>query len=329
MRDQPDSVRILVENGADLNARTEEGLTPLALGEINGSWKAVKVLRELGAISRWNAEHGTEYIRLLAGTGDAQEMAAVWEEMAADGLEPLTVEEAMFSAVKSGHLLCVEVLLAHGADVNGGPEEDMQYLGVAVCEHDLAVVRLLLENGADVDFFIKGEGSPLAYAVMFDDDDIAEALLEYGATLEWGELASGPLFEAAANADPDALRAALDAGIGPNSEGPQRATPLMRAIREGSVECVEVLLERGADPEGYRKVGKPLHAAAQMGSVEIARLLLAHGADVNGMDANMETPLAIARAAGHEDVADLLVEEGGAAFDLDLDAMWQNEFLVP
>ena len=111
-------------------------------------------------------------------------------------------------------------------------------------------------------------------------------------------------------------------------------TPLYQAAFNGHNELVELLLEKGADPNIKTKAGTTaLMGAAYGGHKRIAELLIAHGADVNvkGEDkgileyvikhgatgenlrefTNLETfPLLQAAHKGHKEIVQLLIKNG-------------------
>lgn len=87
------------------------------------------------------------------------------------------------------------------------------------------------------------------------------------------------LYKAVFAADVAEVKARLAAGDYPNERGRDRETPLMAAAREGYVQIMEVLLEKGADTSLRDEFGKTALIHAFLGNQEAAvRLLLANGA---------------------------------------------------
>ena len=69
----------------------------------------------------------------------------------------------------------------------------------------------------------------------------------------------------------------------------------MLASHHGHAASIELLLERGADPELCNDRGQtPLAGAAFKGLTEIMTVLLDHGAAVDGPDPDGRTPLMFA-----------------------------------
>jgi len=52
-----------------------------------------------------------------------------------------------------------------------------------------------------------------------------------------------------------------------------------------------------------KNAGTPLHSATRQGYIDVAQLLLKNKADINIIDKNNQTPLAVALANGHDDIA--------------------------
>jgi hypothetical protein len=90
---------------------------------------------------------------------------------------------------------------------------------------------------------------------------------------------------------------------------------LARAIVDGNVHNVRILLERGANPSGTLRMGMPfLHFAIRTCQSEIARLLIESGADTQERDPASGTPvLSYAVRKQDETLTRLLLEHGADA----------------
>lgn len=106
------------------------------------------------------------------------------------------------------------------------------------------------------------------------------------------------------------VTALLAAGADPDINGGV-TTPLSEAAARGSVATVELLLQRGADPNlGDATDSTPLMAASKRGDIAIVNALLAAGADPNRRSSLGSTALALARAANRDDIATALDRAG-------------------
>ncbi|KAK3084396.1 hypothetical protein FSP39_012870 [Pinctada imbricata] len=85
---------------------------------------------------------------------------------------------------------------------------------------------------------------------------------------------------------------------------------LHSSVRTNNLETCLRLLSKGADPNYFHpeKGNCPIHVAAQSGQPLQVELLVVYGADPGAFDANGKTPIDHAKAEGHTDLADRLVE---------------------
>uniref|UniRef100_A0A8C2FVA2 G protein-coupled receptor kinase interacting ArfGAP 2a n=1 Tax=Cyprinus carpio TaxID=7962 RepID=A0A8C2FVA2_CYPCA len=85
---------------------------------------------------------------------------------------------------------------------------------------------------------------------------------------------------------------------------------LHSSVRTGNLETCLRLLSLGAQANYFHpeKGNTPLHIAAKAGQVCQAELLCVYGADPGAPDSTGKTPIHYARQAGHQDLADRLVE---------------------
>ena len=160
-----------------------------------------------------------------------------------------------------------------------------------------AVVRLLLANGADpnggAEGFLRLDGrqeTPLHWAASSDDVDVAQALIDGGADIEapGGSIAGGtPLDNAVGYACWRVAGLLVQRGA--------RVDKLWHAAALGMLARTNDLL-RGASPE---EINNAFWQACAGGQRRVAELLLTHGADLNWVpDYARGTPLDQARSIG-------------------------------
>lgn len=88
-------------------------------------------------------------------------------------------------------------------------------------------------------------------------------------------------------------------------------TLLHIAVKSGSLECIKVLLNRGANPD-VKNTDKntPLHLAVQSGWMESIKLLVEKKSDLSIGNESENTPLHLAAMSGSADSVKYLIENG-------------------
>lgn len=126
----------------------------------------------------------------------------------------------------------------------------------------------------------------------------------------WSSDGFTPLHLAAFFGHDEAVELLLDAAADVNAIARNETltvAPLHSAAAGAHGTIVAILLERGADPNARQGGGfTPLHAAAHNGDRESVEALLESGADPELANDEGRTPGEIARAAGHDDLDELL-----------------------
>ena len=98
--------------------------------------------------------------------------------------------------------------------------------------------------------------------------------------------------------------------------------PLRDAAAVGNVDCVQVLIDAGADVNCLRLGSAPLETAAGHGHVEIVKALIQAGADVNMRDGAGRTPL-FSATAGKKPTCLMELLKAGADMNI---ASYPSEF---
>ena len=116
------------------------------------------------------------------------------------------------------------------------------------------------------------------------------------------------LSEAAGAGHEGIVQLLLDRGADPDLIY-QWSSPLTEAARFGHEGIVQLLLDRGADPDLIYQWSSPLTEAARAGHKGIVQLLLDRGADPD-VRCRWSSPLTEAARAGHKEVIQLLLDCG-------------------
>jgi len=338
---------LLLDAGADANAKTPLGVAPLHLAIENRDAATVNLLLAAGADLTLADRTGETPLMLAARAGDA---AIATRLLAAgapvDARDDKYEQTALMIAAREGHAEIVRLLLEAGADVDAqtraGAVPSFRLPGDNAGSKGVGIVRGgWPDRGMRAP--VPGAKTPLLYATRRGDADVARLLVDAGANLELAD-ADGvtPLLNAILNASIAAARGAsadlehfeiarflIERGANVNAVDWYGETPLWAAVdvrnldvngperdngidRESALALIELLLERGADPNARtreyppeRRFLTPLGSlswvdftgqtpflrAALAGDVAVMRLLLAHGADASTPTFAGTTPL--------------------------------------
>ncbi|OFW00945.1 MAG: hypothetical protein A3G20_06125 [Acidobacteria bacterium RIFCSPLOWO2_12_FULL_59_11] len=333
-----EAVRSLVAAGANVNAmEAGKGQTALMWAVANRHPETVKALIERGA----DVGARTKHVVLPAARSDNYSSGdgnyeGDFREVSKGGFTPL-----LFAA-QHGDLESAKLLLAAGADVNEATPEGSSALIRATANNHPDVAEFLLGHGANPNAADENGMTALHYTVLrgllllrghsrkpFNDylyrptlPQLVKALLAHGADPN-ARLVKGPeipgyvhglspvgttaLLLAAATNDADIMRLLVAAGADPNLAQENGVTPLMMAVglavseeyeedaSRPRMQAVQAAVEAGADVNATNDLKvTALHAAAAAGANDMIQFLVEKGANVNARDQYGQTAWTLA-----------------------------------
>jgi len=138
-----EEIKKLIERGADVNAKDNEGQTPLYAAIWSGDANMVELLLDKGA----NIEIKDSYGQTPLDVAVRYSQKDILKLLVARGAEVPSIQVAAYI----GDLGRVKAFLGRGIDINAKDTRNLTALQYAAEEGHKEVVDLLLANGADVD----------------------------------------------------------------------------------------------------------------------------------------------------------------------------------
>nr|XP_056719316.1 protein TANC2 isoform X2 [Euleptes europaea] len=300
-------VALLLEFGANVDASSESGLTPLGYAAAAGYLSIVVLLCKKRAKVDHLDKNGQCALVHAALRGHLEVVKFLIQcDWAMPGQQQgvfkksQAIQQALIAAASMGYAEIVSYLL----DLPEKDEEEVERaqinsfdslwgetaLTAAAGRGKLDVCRLLLEQGAAVAQANRRGVVPLFSAVRQGHWQIVDLLLTHGADV--------------------------------NMADKQGRTPLMMASSEGHLGTVEFLLAQGASISLMDKEGlTALSWACLKGHLSVVRVLVETGASTDHADKNGRTPLDLAAFYGDAEVVQFLVDHGAMIEHVDYSGM--------
>ncbi len=252
----------LLRSGANANARERRsGATPLMHAAAIGSIDAMKLLIDSGA--EVNARSSGGATALMWAAADLAKVRLLLERGADVNAVSETGRSALHLVAMSDQSAdVVRLLLARGADARATDKEQMTTVLAGAVGNDTDTIRQLVAAGANVNTSSIFGNTPLMAAAGQGNHDAVTLLLASGADVNavaaepGGRVKNGivalgrftPLILGSAYGPVEIVKALIDAGADVNATEARGMTPLVYSVAtdHGDLEIVKMLIARGA-----------------------------------------------------------------------------------
>jgi ankyrin repeat protein len=275
----PQSARLLIEAGADVNAVTADQVSVLGMAVAGDHPIIVKQLLTSGARADGQMPNGERILPWAVREGRLAFVHWMLQVGADPHLKDRQGNPLLHLALECGRRELVDALLARGADPGAVNANGEGTLHLALRRAWLDVVPRLVAGGADPNLPDRAGLTPLERGIAARDHDLLALLLRCGAD--------------------------------PNLSGPAGRSPLAQVIIARDHVLLSLLLKGGADPNPAGAACTPaVHAAIQIRWIGGLHALARSNADFNLPDAAGKTPLENAFAADDREILGLLLSYG-------------------
>jgi ankyrin repeat protein len=295
---EPEIVSLLLDHKADPNARDRYGITPLAAA--CGRIKTRKTYYRITPPGRVFMTLGRNGKVEPAGDSQRAQIVRMLLEKGAK-IEGKDRQGVTALLVASGYI--------YAREHSKGGERTVNFranLG------DPQLVRILTEHGAKPDAKQKQGITPILVASIMNNEPVLKLLLAKKSDVDVKDRSGHtPLNWAASNGKIKAARVLLAKGADLNSKDRDGMTPLIKAAREGHTALVRLLIDKGARLNSKDRTGQTaLIWAALKGHAQVVDLLLEKGADASVRNNQGKSALRVARMKQRKDVMEILKNRG-------------------
>lgn len=329
----------LLEHGADVHARSQDGKPAIAFAVEAGDLAMVKVLLEGGARIDEIDEDGTDLraFALAQGQHGIVEFIDAFVQHQATGFslfqavtendppraltllreDPGCVDSRtrherwtpLMQAIREDNMPMARLLMEYKAQVNLVNSRGMTALMYASRNGNLELVRMLINAGADVRVRSREGNTACEFALDRGHARVVMLLQEVEAQLsDWSKM--GIVTEAETKFDSAGAEVEAERG---------RGDDIFRAIQENDVKLARQVLHYWPDCVRLRRGPSeltPLHMAINGGNQDMAQMLVDAGADVNAKSREGKTPLYQAVARADAELTSMLLRHGAQVWQL-------------
>src|SRR6516162_7947093 len=288
--DHAAAMRLLSAKGANVNSVGADGATPIMYAASNNDLELVRALIKAGANVKLASQFGTSALTEAAIIGSAPVISALLKAGADPNYKTPDGETPLMAAARSGKVDAAAQLVDAGADINAketwGGQSPLMW---AAAQGQADMVKFLASQRAN----LNDHGKIHQWDRKVIQEPRPKDMNKGGFT---------PLHYAAREGCAACVQNLLAAGADPDSEDPDRETPLLLALENMHFDTAAVLVQDGADLDKWDLFGRsPVYMAADVSTLpvkgngamsvlpspdkltalDVARMMLERGANPN------------------------------------------------
>lgn len=256
-------VKLLIESGAEINAKDKSGQTPLMVAcGCSRDFILIGILLRAGAKDSVNEVNEIGSSALIELLSEREADPRIVQRFIFEGADVNARDNRGYTPLhRARSLECVELLLDAGANVNARADGGLTPLMHAASVSKLEVISTFLNAGADANARADGGWTPLMSAARDNSNpEVALALLKAGADVNAIIMAQGrtPLsYAAGSNKNLEVISVLLGAGADVNARDNEGYTPLhWAAVSNENPEVISALLRAGASAKAVNELGE-------------------------------------------------------------------------
>src|SRR6266436_71972 len=254
--DRAAALRLLADKGTNPNAAGPDGTTAIMWAAHNDDLALVQALIKAGADVKLKNQFGTSALTEAAIIGSAPIIDALLKAGADPNFKTPDGETPLMAAARSGKVDAAKVLLAAGADINakenwGGQSAIMW----AAAQGQAEMVKFLASKDANLNDHGKV-------------NQWERKIIQEPRPKDMNKRGFSALLYAAREGCATCVQNLLAAGADPDSEDPDRETPLLLALMNMHFDTAAVLVKGGADLDKWDLFGRsPVYMAADVSTL--------------------------------------------------------------
>jgi ankyrin repeat protein len=206
-------MRLLIDKGANIEAKDEDGRTPLWWAARKGHEAMVRLLIDKGANIQGKNTHGQTPLWWAARNGHEAVVRLLVDKGANIETKNTHGQTPLWWAAQNGHEAVVRLLIDKGANIEAKDRDGLTPLSWAAENRHEAMVQLLVDKGASIEAKDKYGLTPLWWAARKGHEAVVRLLVDKGANIEAGDKDGlTPLSWATQNGHEAVVRLLVDKG---------------------------------------------------------------------------------------------------------------------